>query len=619
MNTWNTDRDDTTPRRKTFLTWLGRIVRWIRNFFAFLGLAYTIIPIVLIWAIFHSSEPQKASREAVKDSSKPKSLWLVLDSRIIEHEPRMGEEFFRQIFGRDDGIYLPTVRSTLRNAGADKLIKDMQIVLDGLHGSPADLEELRGIIADFKASGKPITSWVAHMDNAALMIASATDKINLNPVAEVSLPGPAFPMTYFGEALKKLGVEMQVIKTGKFKSAFEPFVSNEPSPESKEALSSVERSLRDLLVKNVAAGRKKQDSEVFLWFQESFFTPAKAKELGIVDELAYVPSIKDDDPESIFFDDYAGDESIADRLSKGYSLRPDEGLGLIEAVGEIVGASDGEHAITPGDMELELNWALHNDNVKAVVLRISSPGGSASAADFIWDRIRILNEKKPVIISMGSMAASGGYYMAAGGQKIFADPSTITGSIGVIGMIPSLDGMREKWGVSFHTITQSNRASVIGGKKMTAADQNYLQATVEDVYRTFKSRVAASRNMSMEKVEQLAQGRIYTGLQAKENGLVDELGTLKDAFQYAKKVAGLDENRLYPIHRYEPDQFSLGECLSSLSKMRKCFRHHGSIAKSSVLKEALGPEMEDYQRMRTIKSLSTERQTLMLAPIEAKI
>ena len=619
MSDWNNDQETSRPRRNFFVRWMGRLVRWLRNLFAFIGLVYTIVPIVLLWALFHTAEPHKTAHVAVKDTGKPVSLWFVLDSRIMEHEPRMGEEFFRQIFGGDDGIYLPTVRTALRAASSDKRVKDLQIVIDGLSGTPADIEELRGIIADFKTSGKPIISWVSHMDNAALLIASATDKIHLNPVSEVSLPGPAFPMTYFGDALKRLGVEMQVVKTGKFKSAFEPFVANEPSPESKEALSSVERSLRDQIVKNVASGRKKQDSEVFLWFQESFFTPAKAKELGIVDELAYAPSLEPEDPTNLFLEDYSEEDSLTGKITKGYSLRPDEGLGLIEAVGQIVATTDGERSITPGDMEEELNWAMNEPNVKAVVLRISSPGGSAAASDFIWERIRALNEKKPVIISMGGVAASGGYYMASGGQKIFADPSTITGSIGVIGMIPSLDGMRDKWGVSFHTISQSNRASVLGMKKMTSADHSYLQATVEDVYRTFKNRVATSRNMSMEKVESLAQGRIYTGLQAKENGLVDEIGTLKDAFQYAKKVAGFDENRLYPIHRYEPTQFSLSECFSSVSKMRKCFRHHGSIVKASARSELLGSDALEMQRVKALKAVATQRQTLMLMPVEAKL
>lgn len=619
MNDWNNEPSANEPRRGFLITWIARIGRWLRNFFALVGIMVVLGPVVLIWSLMQIGESGKPSRSAAKNTKTPFSIWVDLDSRIVENEQRMGEAFFREFFGNDGGIYLPSVRSALRNAADDKLVKDIQLVINGLSGSPADIEELREILLDFKASGKSITSWVAHMDNAALMISSVSDKIHLNPVSEVSLPGPAFPMTYFGDGLKRLGVEMQVIKTGKFKSAFEPFVSNEPSPESREALGAIERDLRDQMVKSVAQGRKKQDSEVFLWFKESFFTPAKAKELGIVDDLAYIPQIDFEVSTDRSLDDYSQDGSITGRIAKGYSLKPDDGLGFIEAVGNIVDGEDGERSITPDALSDELNWALNDTNVKAVVLRIASPGGSAAASDFIWDRVRALNEKKPVIISMGSVAASGGYYIASGGQRIFADAATITGSIGVIGMLPNLEGMKDKWGVSFHTISQSNRSNIIGGRKMTSQDQSYMQATVDDVYRTFKSRVAASRKMSMEKVEQLAQGRVYTGQQAKENGLVDEIGSLKDTFQFAKKVAGLDPNKLYPIHRYEPAEFSAAECLTSISKLRKCFRHHGSIAKLEIARGVVGPQLDELKKIKALEKLSSKRQTLMLLPIEPKI
>jgi len=619
VSDWSNDPTAIEPRKNFLIRWIARIGRWLRNTFALIGFLTVLGPVILIWGLLNTGDSGRPGKAISKDTKKPFSLWVHLDSGIIEHEPRMGEAFFRQLFSREEGIYLPNIRSALRNAADDKLVKGVQVVIDGLSGSPADIEELRNILSDFKASGKPLISWVAHMDNSALLVASASDKIHLNPVAEISLPGPSFSMTYFGEGLKKLGVEMQVIRTGKFKSAFEPFVSNEPSAESREALASVERSMRDQMVKMIAQGRKKQDSEVFLWLKESFFTPAKAKELGIVDELTYVPHIDFESSEDRLIDEYADDSSISSRLTRGYSLRPDDGLGLIEAVGKITEFDDGEQSITPAAMAEEISWAMNDNNVKAVVLRIASPGGSASASDAIWDKIRALNEKKPVIVSMGSVAASGGYYIAAGGQHIIADASTITGSIGVIGMLPNLEGMKDKWGVSFHTVTQTNRANIIAGRKMTPQDQTYMQATVDDVYRTFKSRVSLSRKISMEKVEQLGQGRIYTGQQAKENGLVDEIGDLRDAFQHAKKVAGLDPNKLYPIHRYEPPTLSAAECLGSLSKLRKCFRIHGSSLRSEIETSLADSEFKEYQRMRKAGQVLKQGRVLAILPVAASI
>jgi protease IV len=615
VSDWSNEPTQVEPRRNFLFRWMGNIARWLRNFFALVGFLSLLLPVILVWSLLNLGESDRAGRAGSKESNKPFSLWIRLDGPIAEHEPEMGEALFRQLFAQEEGLYIPHVRSALRSAADDKLVKDLNLVIDGLSGSPADIEELRNILVDFKASGKPVTSWVAHMDNAALLISSSSDKVNLNPVSDVSLPGPAFSSTYFGDALRRLGVEMQIIRTGKFKNVFEPFISNEPSTESREALSAVERSMREQMVKLIAQGRKKQDSEVFLWLKESFFTPAKAKELGIVDELTYLPHVNFDSGVDRLLDDYINDDSLSERLKRGYSLRPDEGLGFIEAVGDIVTYEDSERAITPDAMSEELFWALENNDVKAVVLRIASPGGRADVADYIWDKVRILNQKKPVIVSMGSVAASGGYYIAVGGSHIFADASTITGSIGVIGMLPNLEGMRDKWGVSFHTVTQSNRANILSGKKMTAQDQSYMQSTVEDVYRTFKSRVAAGRKISMDKIEQLAQGRIYTGQQAKDNGLIDEIGDLKEAFQYAKKAAGLDPNKLYPIHRYEPPRLSAAECFSSLSKLRRCFRKHGSSLRSAIAEVVFDTKLDDVRTLRQVNDVAKRGGVIAVLPI----
>ncbi len=595
MNEWNSSSaapipSGERPQRSFIIRVITRLWRWFRNLFAVIGFVYTLVPICLIWILFHNLQSSKPKPTAkASKSNGPQSVWLQLDSSILESEPRMGSEILRQFFGNDGGIYLPELRATLRSASTDANVKDLNILVDGLQGSMADLEELRGMISEFKASGKPITSYILHMDNAALIITSATDKVILAPVAEVMIPGPAFPSIYMGDALRKVGVDIQVVRAGKYKNAFESFIANEPSAESREEMNSLESSLRNRMVKLVAEGRKKQDSEAFLWLKESIFTAAKAKELGIVDDLAYPPNIDFDDGKNITADDYAMDTSGP--LSQGYSLTPQKGIALIEAVGEIVGVGDDSRMITPAAIQDELEWARTNTDIAAVVLRVSSPGGSASASDLIWESVRRLNAEKPVIASFGSVAASGGYYISAGARKIIADPSTITGSIGVIGMIPNFEPFKEKYGLSFPITTQSNRAAMLsGGKKMTADDLRYLENTIDDTYRTFKSRVAEGRKMTLDKVEALAQGRVYTGMQAKELGLVDELGSLKDAMQIAKKEAGLDEKKLYPVHRYEPTQLSLSECLTSISKMKRCIRRHGSHIRSSMEDEILGDE-----------------------------
>lgn len=617
MNDWNSSPStpiphNDHPQRPFLIRWISRLWRWFRNLFAVIGFVYTVVPLLILWAMFHHMQSPKKPTSTAAKSQGPQSLWLTLDSAVLEAEPHMGSELLRQLFSDDGGIYLPEVRGILRQAANDKDVKDLNLVVDGLRGSMADIEELRGIIADFKASGKPVTSWVLGMDNAALFLTSVTDKIILAPVSEVMIPGPAFPSVYMGEALRKLGVDVQVVRAGKYKSAFEAFIANEPSPESKEMMSSLESSLRNHMVKLVAEGRKKQDSEAFLWFKESIFTAAKAKELGMVDELGYPPSIDFDDGKNLTVDDY-GSQNSSSSLSQGYSLTPQKGIALIEAAGEIVSAGGDGQAITPDAMQEELEWARTNSEVAAVVLRVASPGGSAAASDLIWESVRRLNAEKPVIASFGSVAASGGYYISAGARKIIADPATITGSIGVIGMIPEFEPFKEKYGVTFPITTQSNRAAIIsGGKKMTADDMHYMENTIDDTYRTFKSRVAEGRKMTVDKVESLAQGRVYSGMQAKELGLVDELGSLKDAIQVAKKEAGLDEKKLYPLHRYEPTQFSLSECLTSLSKMKRCLRRHGASIRTSLHDELLGEEGRAVQAVLKAKSIAQKERIAAL-------
>lgn len=609
MNDWNSNSSSPLQHhdspQKPFLTrWLTRFGRWIRNLFAVIGFAYTIIPILILWAVFHHLQGPKKQAASTAKSSGPQSLWLPLDASILDAEPRMGSELIRQILGSDDGIYLPELRATLRQAAADTNIKDLNLVVDGLHGSMADVEELRGIIADFKTSGKPVTSYVLNMDNAALLVTSVTDKIVLAPVSEVMIPGPAFPSVYVGEALRKVGVDIQVIRAGKYKNAFEAFIANEPSAESKEAMGSLESSLRNHMVKLVAEGRKKQDSEAFLWFKESIFTAAKAKELGMVDELAYPPAIDFDDGTHQTIDEYSGFAGSSSS-SQGYSLSPQKGIALIEAAGEIVSSGSDGPLITPESMQEELEWARTNTDIAAVVLRVASPGGSAAASDLIWESVRRLNAEKPVIASFGSVAASGGYYISSAARKIIADPATITGSIGVIGMIPDFEPFKEKYGITFPITTQSNRAAILsGGKKMTPADLQYMEDAIDDTYRTFKTRVADGRKMTLDKVESLAQGRVYSGLQAKELGLIDELGSLKDAIQLAKKEAGLDEKKLYPLHRYEAAQFNLSDCLTSFSKMKRCLRRHGSNLRITLKDELLGEEGRAVQAVLRAKSIA---------------
>ena len=227
--------------------------------------------------------------------------------------------------------------------------------------------------------------------------------------------------------------------------------------------------------------------------------------------------------------------------------------------------------LLPRRIIAELEWMRENEDVQAVVLRVNSPGGSAVASELIWKEVTRLANSKPVVVSMGEVAASGGYYLAAGASYLLAEPATLTGSIGVVGMLPNFAGFEDEYGVSFHVVTASERQALYNtGTAMTAADQRIVQHSLQEIYRVFKERVADGREMEMAKLEQLAGGRVFTGAQAVEVGLVDALGDLTAAFTKAKELAELNPSLKYPLYRYDHGRLSFFDCLRATFDVKRC-------------------------------------------------
>ena len=272
------------------------------------------------------------------------------------------------------------------------------------------------------------------------------------------------------------------------------------------------------------------------------------------------------------------------------STASENGIAWIDATGEIVMHSQSPDKISP-KLKTELLWALESENVKSVVLRIDSPGGSALASELIWKAIHDLNAQKPVIVSMGGVAASGGYYLASAAKKIFASRTTITGSIGVIGMIPWLQDSTNKYGISFHTITSNNRSSLLNpGKTLSRQDREKIQSSINQTYSTFLERVASGRSMDKDNVHKLAQGRVWTGQQALDHGLIDAIGGAGEALNEAKVLAGWSESDRVPILRWTPDFDSIADCLMESPNPMRCFPVQQS--RSSSILEKLEHSLE---------------------------
>jgi protease-4 len=581
------------------------ILKFLRGYFMMIGILVTVLPLVLAWIASRSGGlgSMSAHYGTVTGPSKATRLDWALDGELLEQSPDLSMRFIEQFFRRQSGFYLPEVRRALKSAAADKNVTSLVLNIYDLQGSQAEFEELRRAFVDFRKSKKPLHAHVAALDDDLLYLLSATDSVTLVPAGEVSLTGPAFQLVYFGEALRKLGVTVEVIRHGKYKSAFEPFTTNKPSPETMEMYRSMESSLSEHLINTIAEGRKVPKDRVAGWFKRGIFTPAEALNAGIVDALGYSDDAIDrveeaaESEEEMDFSDYltvAGEETSPEGRSQK-SKETKQGLALIEAVGEIhmtaSGGGSSQDFIAADDLVKEIRWAASEDKAKAVVIRISSPGGSATASDIIWREIRALADQKPVVVSMGSYAASGGYYMAAPASWIVAEPTTITGSIGVIGMQLKLPQFESKYGISFHTVNSSDRARLLNpGSASSPEDKAILAAAVDDVYQTFIAKVAEGREMKVDDVDKIAQGRVYTGVQAEQLDLVDELGGLPDAFRTAKELAGLDTEKLYPVLRYEPDHPSLSDCLNSPWDMMECLQYGGTGSLSPATKTMTGVE-----------------------------
>ena len=561
------------------------VLRFIRNYFITIGVITTIfwVGAILLLVRGPSIDFESVSGNSVALSTQhPSPLRLELSGKIAENQPGFSESLMAHILGGDKSIYLPELRLILQRAATDSRISELQVMLMPLAGSPANYAELRRIIADFHEVGnKPIRFYLAAAQDWGYYLASVGTTITMNPAGEISIPGPAFQLIYFGDALKKLGVDIDVVRAGKYKSAFEPFTTNKPSEPTLEEYNSLQKSLLDHIVAVVANGRNKPEATVAGWYKQSIYTAEAAIKAGIIDGVGYPPADHSGDSkvevtsDPVSLDDYAA-ATHGDK-SKKESVKDKGGIALIEAVGEI-SLSGGNNpssndGISPDEIHKQVAWALDNDEVKAVVLRISSPGGSATASDIIWNDIKSLADKKPLVVSMGAYAASGGYYIAAPARKIIAEPTTITGSIGVIGMLPSAKAFEEKWGVSFYTVTSSDRRDMLNmGSRASAEDKALLEKTIDEVYKVFLQRVSDGRHIPLDKVAALAQGRVYTGLQGKGLGLVDEIGGLHTALTEAKRMAGFDVTKLYPVLHYEGDGLSLRQCLKhpSPAKLAKC-------------------------------------------------
>lgn len=462
---------------------------------------------------------------------------------------------------------LQTLTEAIRKAGENEHIKGIYIEDAVLYAAPATLQELRQALTDFKKSGKFIIAYSDNYSQSGYYICSVADKVMVNPEGLIDWHGLASETLFFKDALEKVGVRMQVFKVGTFKSAVEPFTNSEMSEANREQITSFLGNIWKNMLLEVSEDRKiNVDKLNELADEYTALHPAQYLiDNRLADTLTYIDGVKDYLKKKMETDDDKALSFVSPKEMVSAEI-PDfkeekEKIAVYYAVGNIVQTADDGLSIGSKDPQIvgekvvdDLRALREDDDVKAVVLRVNSGGGSAYASEQIWREVELLKEKKPVVVSMGGMAASGGYYISCGANKIYAEPATLTGSIGIFGMIPDISELvTQKVGLKFDAV-KTNALSDMGtmSRPMNAEECRLMQAMVERGYETFTGRVAIGRKMPIEKVKTIAEGRVWTGEQAKELGLVDKLGNLSDAVKAAAKLAKVEKYNTVDYPAPEP-------------------------------------------------------------------
>ena len=565
-------------------------MNFLRNFLAsILGSLFAFGILFVMFLIFIALVSSGEDAVAVKDNS---ILELQLQRPISDYTGSSELDPFAGIFEQAQG--LDEIIHAIEVAKNDKRIKGISINNNFIIAGLAQTQAIRKSLEDFKAEGKFIYAYADFFMQRDYYLASVADSIFINPVGVLDFKGLSTEVLYFKELQEKSGIKMEVIRHGKYKSAVEPYLENNMSDANRTQLTSLLQSLWNSMVGDISKSRSISEADLNVIADTlGGRTPTYAKLSRLVDDV-------------VFYDEYENKLAKALKLDKTadisfstlndyvkYSNKKilksgDNKIAIVFAQGEMFYGEGGPNIIGQGIINEALIKAREDDKVKAVVLRVNSPGGSALTSDIIWREVELTKKVKPVIVSMGNVAASGGYYIAAGADKIFAEPTTITGSIGVFGTVPNMTELADNIGVNAEQVgTNKNAVEYSLFEPMQESFKNQIQESIEETYQTFLQRVSEGRNMTMAQVDSVAQGRVWSGTEAIEIGLVDELGNLDDAVSAAAEIASLDSYGVKKFPKYKSGFERFMEDLEGASMQIKEKMIQGEIGDEAykILKE----------------------------------
>lgn len=522
-------------------------------------------------------------------------LTLKLEGTLSE---RVEPNSFLDLIGQntDLEIGLDDILSSIKKAKENDNIKGIYINAGAFAASNASLKEIRDQLADFKESGKFIIAYADVYSQGCYYLSSVADKVIMNPQGNLDLHGLSSSPTFYKGLLDKVGIEMQIFKVGTFKSAVEPFMLDKMSDANREQVTAYINDIWSTITSEISDSRKISVDKINQLTDslQTFKLANASVSDGLVDTLMYETEVKE------YLKDLLKVEkakdvrmaSIKDMTSVSFVKESNskDVIAILYAEGSINNGS-GKDGITDKRYVKEIEKLKDNDKVKAVVFRVNSPGGSAYASEQIWKAITDLKAKKPVVVSMGDYAASGGYYIACNASKIIAQPNTLTGSIGIFGMFPNFEGLTKKVGLSFDNV-KTNKFADFGDatRPMRPEEKVILQQYIEHGYDLFLTRCSEGRNIPKDSLDHIAQGRVWTGNQALKIGLVDALGNIDTAIQEAAILAKLDD---YSLQDY-PKKVDFLESL--LSNQKEEFA-------TKAMKEYLG---KDYELFKTIKEIKEQ-------------
>lgn len=563
--------------------------------------AFALAIILLIVAVKSSVNEAFKTEETGQAFLKANSvLKLTLEGKITEREKENPLKEILQTgpFAENAGNGLNVMIEKIKSAKTDDKIAGIYLNFKNLQVGFASLEELRNALIDFKSGGKFIYSYAEMYDQKDYYLASVSNKVFLNPQGGMEWKGLSMSLMFFKHTFEKLDIDLQVFRHGKFKSAVEPFMLDKMSASNRTQSETFLGSLWNQMLQGIAKERKVSADELNRMADNLTVKYPEDALKTFVDRLAYedevISEIKKKTGLSeksklkfVEFNKYEPESHLVVKASK---------IAVIYANGSIGEGEGNDDEIGSDRLARTIHEARMDDKVKAIVLRVNSPGGSALASDVIWREVMLARQKKPTVVSMGDLAASGGYYISCAVDRIFAQPNTLTGSIGVFGVIPNFKKMLEnKLGVTLDTVN-TNKFSDMGAlRPLSEREADFIQSSVEKVYQTFITRVAEGRKLSLAQVDSIGQGRVWAGADALKIGLVDELGGLSDAVAFAASKAKLKEYKIQEMPKQKsPFDGLLGRKEAELE--------------SRLLQNKLGPlytyfnQIQDLMKMKGVQA-----------------